>query len=105
MANWFVSFWKKLGGLLKAGLKFAVERGLTDEIVKIALALVKIAGNKFVDNTERREFVVAALVKKGIPESIARIAVEIAVQLWKKSSIGKQTAVNNDACPRGLCDV
>jgi len=78
------SGFRKLGSLIKEGLGSAVVRGLTDDIVKTALVWVRVAATKFTDNAERRNFVIQILVSKGIPESIARIAVELAVQIAKK---------------------
>lgn len=68
------------GKLVWAGLKSAKVKGLTDEVLKQALLYVKVAATKFTDNTEKREWVVGILVSKGIPESIARLAIELAYQ-------------------------
>jgi hypothetical protein len=72
-----------LVGLMKKAFGRAQKFGLTDETVKVALGWVEQAANMFGTGTERREFVVARLRDKGIPESIARLAVEVAVQAWK----------------------
>lgn len=79
-------FFKKLGTWIKKGLVAAVGAGLTDEIVKAALGWVKVAADRFVDNGEKREFVVRMLTTRGIPEGVARLAVELAVQIYKKES-------------------
>lgn len=73
-----------LGRLAKKAFGFAQESGLTDEIIQKALELVRIAASKFDENEERREWVVAALRGIGLPESIARLALELAVQIWKR---------------------
>lgn len=78
------SFFKKVGKLIGSAFLAAGGRGLTDSVVALALIFVKEAAGKFTDNTEKREYVVAILVKRGIPESIARLAVELAVSLFKK---------------------
>ena len=86
MSFWssFGSFWKKVGSLAKQGLVAAASAGFTDDLVKLAIPLVKEAALKYVDNGERREFVVDTLSKKGVPESLSRLAVELAVQIIKK---------------------
>lgn len=71
-------------GLLKKAFRAAQESGLTDELLKWALELAKQAAKNFTDNASRREWVVSALVAKGAPESVARFAVESAVQLIKR---------------------
>lgn len=80
----FGSFFKRLGSILLSAFDAAGGNGLTDQIVQLALTFVKEAAVKFADNTERREWVVAQLVAKGIPESLARLGVELAVQLLKR---------------------
>lgn len=79
-----VAFFKKLGALLKKGIIVAAEHGLNDDILKTALEWVRVAAVQFTDNPTRREFVVKVLTSKGIPESLARLAVELAVQLFHK---------------------
>ena len=82
-----MSFWGGLlsfvGTVIRNALGVAAGRGLTDALVKEALSWVKVAAGKELDNSARREFVVAILVAKGIPESVARLAVELAVQIAK----------------------
>ena len=64
---------------------YAVEAGLTDEIAKAAVGWAKLANEKFVEPADKRAFVIKMLVAKfGIPESVARIAVELAVRAIKK---------------------
>jgi hypothetical protein len=77
-------FFKTLGGLLGKGLKCACESGLTEEAVSIALVWVRVAALKYASDPERRESVVKILKDKGIPEGIARIAVELAYCIFKK---------------------
>jgi hypothetical protein len=77
------SFFTGLGKLLRKAANLAVEVGISDELLDLALSWVRVASTSFTDNAERREFVVKMLTSKGIPESVARLAVELAVQLFK----------------------
>jgi hypothetical protein len=76
---------KALGKLFGRIFGVAKERGLTEDLVRDTVTLVETAAAKFTDTRERREWVVAALQAMGIAESIARLAVELAVQIWKRS--------------------
>ena len=73
-----------IGKALVAVFKVTQERGLTEDIVTKAEALVGEAQTQFNDNATKREWAVAALVAAKVPESIARLAVELAVQVFKK---------------------
>lgn len=75
---------KKVKGLLAKAWGLAEAAGVNDEILEFALKWIRIANTKYIDNTERREFVVSLLVGKKIPESIARLIVELAYQLYRK---------------------
>lgn len=77
-------FFSKVGSLVKAALGQAVANGLTDDILNLAKEWVKVAAGKAISDAQKREFVVQILTNKGVPESIARIAVELAYQLLKK---------------------
>jgi hypothetical protein len=81
--NPFKAIFGTLKGLVEKAFGLAKQSGLTERAVSDALTFVKVAGDKFTDNAERREWVVKMLVSKGLPESIARLAVELAVRLWK----------------------
>ena len=72
-----------IGKALVRVFKVAEERGLTEDIVNHAEAPVGEAQKQFNDNDTKREWAVAALVAAKVPESIARLAVELAVQLFK----------------------
>ena len=76
-------------GLAKKAFGYAKDNGLTDDLVKLALKWVREASKQTVENPEKREWVVEILKAKGIPESIARIAVELAYQLYKKEVVSK----------------
>ena len=83
-----MNIFKKILGIAKSlldkALVLAKDSGLSDEVVDLALRWVRVAAVQFVDNVERREFVVKTLVDRGIPESISRLAVELAYRLYKK---------------------
>lgn len=78
------TFFKKTGALVVRAFLAAGGAGLSEEVLKLAVSWVKVAARKELDNTQRREFVVSILVNRGVPESIARLATELAVQLIKK---------------------
>lgn len=72
-----------IGKGLAAIFKTAESRGLTDDIMDKATALVSVAHDKYEDNDQRREWAVAALMAFKVPESVARLAVELGVQVIK----------------------
>lgn len=86
--NPFPFIWKKLikpfGPLIGLAIGRAISHGLSDDLLKLALAYVKEAAKTEIDKAERREWVVGLLVAKGVPESIARFAVETAYQVYKR---------------------
>ena len=84
MFSFLGKFFKGFGKLISKALQLVQEAGLTDEIVEIALPLIRIASVKFVDNPARREWVVAALMARRIPEGVARIAVEFAYKIYRR---------------------
>lgn len=84
-----MSFFGFLGGLVKKAFGFAKANGLTDDLVQLSYKWVKKAAALSIDKPEKREFVVKALVAKGVPESVARIATELAYQIWKKEVASK----------------
>jgi|SRR3990167_10760861 len=71
------------GKSLAKGFKFAVDHGLTDQIIAIALPYVRLASTKYVDNKDKREWVISELAKHNVPEGISRIALELALKLYK----------------------
>lgn len=75
---------KKVKGLLARAWGLAEAAGINDELLEFALKWIRIANTKYVDNTERREWVVSILVGRKIPESIARLVVELSYQLYRK---------------------
>ncbi len=82
--DWFTIF----SGWVKRAFAASQENGLTDRLVADALTLARVAMTKFADNAERREWVIALLGARGVPESLARFALEAAVQLLKQETAG-----------------
>lgn len=82
-------FFARLGRLIAKALRFAEDRGLTDDLVDLALKHVLKAQTDFQTTGERREWVLAQLEAKGVPESIARLALELAVALYKGKVLGQ----------------
>lgn len=78
-------FFKGLGHLLAKALGI-VKDHITEEQLAHAIALVKEAEAKFLDNALRREFVIKALMAIGLSENYARMAVELALSLVKKEA-------------------
>lgn len=81
----FGRFVVRFGALLTKALKSAIVRGLTDAVVREALARVRRAADLFVTDAERREWAVRTLMAElHLRESVARLAVELAVQVYKQ---------------------
>ena len=80
----FGSLFGKIGKIIRLAFKVAAEAGLTDELVDLALKYVRVAATKTVDNREKREWVAELLVARGIPRSLAYLAIELAYQLYRK---------------------
>lgn len=76
-------FLKALVGKSSAILKLAEADGLNKDVLVLAEDWVKVAATKAISDSAKREFVVGILVSKGVPESIARLAVELAYQAVK----------------------
>jgi hypothetical protein len=81
-----MGFFGKVKSFLVKAFKLAQAKGLTDVIVQDALQLAKAAEAQFKDDAQKREWVVAALTAAGVPSSVARIAVEMAVHLMKSGA-------------------
>jgi len=79
----FKAFFGSLIGVLKKAWDLAEKAGLDDNIIQFALKYVRTAQTKYLDNNERREWVVRALVDHKVPEGVARLATELAVKLLK----------------------
>jgi hypothetical protein len=82
--SWLGGLFKTAVDAVKQCLALAQESGLDDQVVSQALYWVRIAAEKYVDNADRREWVVKILAGRGVPESVARIAVEFAYQIYKR---------------------
>ena len=90
MFGFFGKIFKPILSVLEVAWSFVKAAGLNDEVIELALKLVKTADMKFIDNVERREWVVSVLRKRGLPEGVARIAVEFAYRIYKakKAKVG-----------------
>lgn len=78
------SIFRWLGKVAKKAFGYAQAAGLDDVLINRALGLVREAAGSDLDNAGKREWVVKALVALGVKESIARLAVELAFQIFKK---------------------
>ena len=72
-----------IGKGILAALRFAEKHGLTDDLVDLALSHVATAQVKFITNQERFDYVVGRIQGPFVPESVARLAVELAGQRYK----------------------
>jgi hypothetical protein len=81
--NKLLSFLLGIPRLLKRAFDAAINSGVTEDLTALAVKLATEAATKFASNDEKRDYVVAELVKRGIKESIARFLVECAVQIIK----------------------
>lgn len=73
----------KLKSAVQQGWSLLQKAGLDDEVLGLALRYVKTASTKYVDNNERREWVLRVLVDHKVPEGVARVAIELALKLYK----------------------
>jgi hypothetical protein len=78
-----LAWFKSLAARAFAAIQAA---GLDDAVMELALDAVRRAEAEFSDNATRRESVVAFLTSKGIPEGVARAALEIALALVRKQT-------------------
>ena len=76
-------FFSRIFGLIATAFKRAQAFGLDNQLIEDTIQWVEEASKKFKDSAARREFVVGILVARKVPENIARLAVELAVQIWK----------------------
>jgi hypothetical protein len=87
-----VDFFKGIGHLLARVFGLIKKLVPEDQLAK-AIELARQAAEQFVDTAQRREWVVAALMAAfHIPESIARLITELAVQHLKADVIDKVAA-------------
>lgn len=83
-------FLKRLSSFIGRILRFAESRGLTDDLVDLALRLVAQAQVQFPNNEARLAFVLDQIhLKTHVPESVARLAVELAIQAYKRRTLGQ----------------
>ena len=85
-----LNFLRSIGGVL-TGMGSLLSQGLSvaravvpHDVLKMAYEWALVAAEEYADNDTRRAFVIRMLVARGVPESVARLAVELAVQLIKK---------------------
>jgi hypothetical protein len=76
-------FFVQIGTLIRKAFQAAQAAGLTDDVVALVLPKVRELMNSTLDNATRREQAVSFLRERGVPEAIARLAVELAVRLVK----------------------
>ena len=74
------AFFSSHGDEILLALEYAQSKGLTPEVVSLAIRWARFAEEHWKTNVDRRNWVVNALVTRGVPESIARTACELAVQ-------------------------
>ena len=75
---------KSVGKLFSKAFDLARLAGVDDEIIAFALKWIRVADSKYVDNAQRREWVVKILMDRKVPESIARLVTELAYGIYKK---------------------
>lgn len=78
------SFFSRVKTTLQKGWELLQRAGLDDEVMSLAQRYVKTAATKYVDNNERREWVLRVLVDHKVPEGVARVAIELALKLLKQ---------------------
>ena len=83
-ASTIFGFFGKVKGLLAQAWDLLKVAGVDDDVLAFAMKYIRLADAKFVDNDKRREWVVKALVENKIPESISRLVVEMAYQIYRK---------------------
>ena len=84
--NFFKSIGHFIAGIpsqIGKGIQLIVKSGLTQEVIQLALPLVRQAATKVMSDQARREWVVNALIAQHVPESVARVAVELAYNLYQ----------------------
>lgn len=80
-----LDIFKKIGSFVKRAIGI-VQEVVPEDLLQTAVLWVKVAANKQLDNAGKREYVVERLhaIFPGLPESVIRLAVELAVRLVKK---------------------
>ena len=78
-----MNIFSKIFGFISKAFRRAEKFGLNDQLIKDTLGWVEMASDRLSTPEQRREWVVAVLVARKVPESVARLAVEVAVQIWK----------------------
>jgi hypothetical protein len=75
---------RALGRFAARAFGYARSSGLTDDVLDLAYQHVVKAAQLFVENKDKRNWVLLKLQDQGVSESLARLAIELAVQLLKK---------------------
>ena len=83
MPIWLLWLLRGLGQLIGQGLRTSKAQGLTEDLVRIALEKVTEAEFLFPTGGKRRDWVVRLLLKEGVPERVARLALELAYSAFK----------------------
>ena len=78
-------FLSKTGAFLRRALR-SVNDVVSDDLLKMAVDWARLAVEKGLTNDTSREFVVKMIMARGISESVARLATELAVQLLKREA-------------------
>lgn len=78
----FFGFLRRVGRTFRTAVALIYQHIDPDDLDH-AIDLVRGAAIRFVDNAERREWVVRRLMERGFPESLARLLVELAVRTLK----------------------
>lgn len=85
----FMDFLHSVGHLFQ-NIFSIIKKVVPEQILELAIEKARVAADQFVDNSQRREWVIAELLHvPGVSESVARLAVELAVQHLKADAIDK----------------
>lgn len=93
----FMDFLKSVGHIFQ-NIFTIIKKVVPEPVLELAIAKAQEAATKFVDNADRRAWAIGELMKvPGVSESVARLAVELAVQHIKADAIDKGAAKATDA--------
>ena len=68
-------------------LRVAARRGLTDAVLEVALLHASRAPEFFATNEDKHDYVLSQIKIMGVPDSVANLAVELAVQICKGETL------------------
>lgn len=86
MKAFFKGLWARIKGIAAQAFVIVQESGLDDVVMTMAVEAVRKAQEDFTDNAERREWVVQFLKDKGVPEGVARTALQLALAWVRKQT-------------------